>query len=482
MESTLRRTIIIVDDDPLVNSSLKMALEKLGYIAIACANGKDYLQALENAEAELVLMDVHLGDTTGIALLEETRKRGNEIPVVMITGYGDVQIAVRSIKAGAEDFILKPITVEQLQVAVEKALRIKGLTQEVQRLRRQIQDDGQSKKILGTSRAIRDALSLAEKFAQSDDTTVLIQGDSGTGKELFAQYIHYHSARSGEPLIIVDCTAIPKDLAENELFGYERGAFTGATEKLKKGRFELAHNGTIFLDEIGDIPAALQAKLLRVIESKKFYRLGGTQEVSSDVRVIAATNRNLAEAVKKGTFREDLYYRLNVAHIVIPPLRERAEDMLVIADALFEEFNAKFRKHVRGITPEAADILRNYQWPGNVRELRNVIERVMLVSSDDMIVPEHLRFLSNAPTTSSGAIHSVATPSMSAPVDGNGYVLRVPPNGVSMGEVMRDLIMKTLEITNGNQLQAAKILGITRAKFRYRLEQLGIEQPKVKFE
>src|SRR5579883_3123641 len=213
MESTLRRTIIIVDDDPLVNSSLKMALEKLGYNAVTCANGKEYMNALETAEAELVLMDVHLGDTTGIALLEETRKRGNEIPVVMITGYGDVQIAVRSIKAGAEDFILKPVTVEQLQVTVQKALRIQGLTQEVQRLRRQIQETGESKKIMGVSRPIREALSLADKFAQSDDTTVLIQGDSGTGKELFAHYIHFHSARANEPFIIVDCTAIPKDLA-----------------------------------------------------------------------------------------------------------------------------------------------------------------------------------------------------------------------------------------------------------------------------
>ncbi|HZV12691.1 MAG TPA: sigma-54 dependent transcriptional regulator [Candidatus Kapabacteria bacterium] len=479
MESTLRRTIIIVDDDPLVNSSLKMALEKLGYNAVTCANGKEYMNALETAEAELVLMDVHLGDTTGIALLEETRKRGNEIPVVMITGYGDVQIAVRSIKAGAEDFILKPVTVEQLQVTVQKALRIQGLTQEVQRLRRQIQETGESKKIMGVSRPIREALSLADKFAQSDDTTVLIQGDSGTGKELFAHYIHFHSARANEPFIIVDCTAIPKDLAENELFGYERGAFTGATEKLKKGRFELAHGGTIFLDEIGDIPATLQAKLLRVIETKKFYRLGGTQEVTSDVRVIAATNRNLADAVKQGTFREDLYYRLNVAHIAIPPLRERAEDMLVITNALIEEFNVKFHKHVRGLTAEATNVLRSYRWPGNIRELRNVIERVMLVTSDEMITAEHLHFITDVPAASS---HSTLTTAPIASVRSDAYLLQIPPTGISMGEVMRDLIMKTLEITNGNQLQAAKILGITRAKFRYRLEQLGIEQPKVKFE
>jgi len=465
MQSPSDATIIIVDDDELVNSSLRMALEKLGYSSVSCYNAADFDAALDTADADMTLMDVHLGETTGIDLLEQIRSRGIVMPVVMITGYGDIKMAVRAMKAGAEDFILKPITIEQLEVCVQKALRVKGLTQEVQRLREELSGAEESKRIIGTSKAIKQALSLADKFALSDDTTVLLQGESGTGKELFAHYIHYHSKRAANPLIIVDCTAIPKDLAENELFGHERGAYTGATEKLKKGKFELAQNGTIFLDEVNQLTPAVQAKLLRVIESKKFYRLGGTNEVTADVRIIAATNRNLADAVEDGSFRQDLFYRLDVGRIVIPPLRERDEDILVIANAFVEYFNAKFHKRVLSITPGAGQILKRHPWKGNVRELRNVIERVMLVDAEDAILPEHLRMLIGA----TGAVTDGIQPDQA-----ENYVLKIPGSGKKLDDIIREVLLQTLRNTNGNQTVAAKMLGMTRAKFRYRLEQLGI--------
>ncbi len=460
-------SIIIVDDDDMVNASLKMALDKLGYHGITCANADEFETALETYDADVVLMDVHLGDVTGIDLLERIRKRGVMIPVVMITGYGDIRMAVRAMKAGAEDFILKPITIEQLEVCVQKALRVKGLTQEVQRLKDQLNDAAAPFFIAGASGAIKSALALADTFAQSDDTTVLLQGESGTGKELFAHYLHNHSNRASQPMITVDCTSIPRELAENELFGYERGAYTGATEKLKKGKFELANGGTIFLDEISDLPFTLQSKLLRVIESKRFYRLGGTHETTVDVRVIAATNKNLASAVAEGSFREDLFYRLNVASIMIPPLRERNGDILIIAKTYMDFFNLKFRKNVHEIAEEAAEALQVYPWKGNVRELRNAIERAMLVGSGDTILFEHLVL----------AYPNVSINSDASEIQNPVYNLKIPPTGMKLNDVMKDLILQTLKLANGNQIQAAKILGITRGKFRYRMEQLGIELP-----
>lgn len=456
-----KHRIIVVDDDTLVLSSVELALHSLGYEVVACESGAAYLDTIDHRAADLILMDVHLQDANGIELLETTRAHGNTTPVMIITGYGDVPMAVRAMKLGAEDFLLKPVSLDQLELAVDNVLRRAQLRREVEVLRAQVSDIAGDRRILGNSAPLRRALTLASKYAESDDTTVLLTGESGTGKELFAKYIHENSPRKNEPLIVVDCGALPKELAENELFGYERGAFTGATEKLKKGRFELAQRGTIFLDEIGELPLEVQVKLLRVLESRRYYRLGGTRELEADVRVIAATNRDLGLAAKNGTFRQDLFYRLNVAAITLPPLRERPEDIPVIAAAYVDEFNRHFRKHVQSIAPDALALLERYTWPGNVRELRNVMERAMLVDAEDIVKSTHVaHLLSTSPNGAAGP----AT-----------YHLSIPRDGISMDTVMRDLIVQTLKITDGNQIKAAKILGITRAKFRYRMQQLGIE-------
>lgn len=459
----ISHTIIIVDDDQLVLDSLQLALESLDYTVIPCLDDKQYLRALDGAPADLILLDVHLGAVNGIDLLEKTRELGVTTPVVIITGYAEVPMAVRAMKLGAEDFMLKPVSLEQLEMAVANVLQRASLGREVERLREQVHATFGDKRILGDSMPMRKALALATTYAESDGTTVMLTGESGTGKELFAQFIHDGSPRNAEAFIAVDCGAIPRELAENELFGHERGAFTGATEKLKKGRFELAHHGTIFLDEIGELPLEMQVKLLRVLESRKFYRLGGTRECITDVRVIAATNRDLADDVEQGTFRKDLYYRLNVAAITLPPLRDRSGDIPILVQFYMQDFNKRLRKDIHDITPDAMDTLEQYSWPGNVRELRNVMERVMLVTNDNRITARNLEFVFGSGNEHArGASHAA-------------YHLTIPATGVPIDNVLKDLILQTLRITDGNQQHAAKILGMTRAKFRYRMEQLGIE-------
>jgi two-component system response regulator AtoC len=296
----------------------------------------------------------------------------------------------------------------------------------------------------------------------------LISGETGTGKELIARYIHEKSSRREGPFIAINCGAIPKDLIESELFGYERGAFTGATDKMKPGKFELANGGTILLDEVGELSPEAQVKLLRVLQDKKFYRLGGTKEIKVDVRVIASTNKNLKEEVNAGRFRSDLFYRLNVATIYLPPLRERKEDIPLLVNAFIDEFNKKFGKNFIGVDEKAMEILKSYHWPGNIRELRNTIERIILVENDSKIRPEHVKHLQSTP------IQLVSQQNGES-----DFVLKIPPTGVTMDKVLRELIIQTLKITNGNQIQAAKILGITRSKLRYRMEQLKIEQKKI---
>ena len=298
----------------------------------------------------------------------------------------------------------------------------------------------------------------------SSDTTILIEGESGTGKEGFAKYIHQNSTRKDSPFIEINCAAIPKELAESELFGHEKGAFTGAAQKTKLGKFELAEGGTILLDEIAELSTDLQVKLLRVLQEKRFYRVGGEKEVTVNVRVLAATNKNLEEEVQKGNFREDLYYRLNVAKVVVPPLRERLEDIPILSYSFLREFSKKFDKEVIGISSDALAILEAYRWKGNIRELRNVMERVVLLIEENEVKEHHLSSL-------------VLSDKNEKETDEN-FVLKIPPKGVKIDLVLKTLILKTLNITNGNQVKAAKILGLSRSKLRYRMEQLGIEVTK----
>lgn len=457
--------ILIIDDDDLVSASLKKVLIKIGYDVTACLNAGEAENMVGQFQPDVILLDIYLTTHNGIDILRALKKKHSSIPVIMITGYADVKIAVTAIKAGAFDFLLKPIDLEQLKFVLEKAIENLRLKSEVTKLSSLLEDNELTNEFFGKSAKIQKVVSSVEKLAKSSDTTILLEGESGTGKEVFARFIHQHSPRSKAPFITINCATIPKDLAESELFGHEKGAFTGASLKTKLGKFELADGGTILLDEIGELTLDLQVKLLRVLQERKFYRLGGEKEVAVNVRVLAATNRNLEEEVNRGTFREDLYYRLNVAKINIPPLRERKEDIVFIAYSFLNEFSQKLGKDISGIDTAGLELLRSYSWKGNIRELRNVIERVIILVEDEKELSEHhFSFLIN----SKEIIES----------EEDKFILQIPAKGIKIDLVLRTLIQKTLKITNGNQVKAAKILGLSRSKLRYRMEQLGIEVTK----
>lgn len=461
-------TVLIVEDDPLVNKAIKDALTAKYSRVFAYLNATEALNDINLISPDIILLDIFLGPLNGLEILEQLRNQGYTVPVIIMTATSDIKMAVRAMKLGAEDFIVKPIDLEQLEVAVEKALQNYDLRRQVEILTDKLKEE-QPSEIIGNCEQLKKVLNLA-KIVAATDSTVLIVGETGTGKELLAKFIHKNSPRAKGPFIAINCGAIPKDLAESEFFGYEKGAYTGATEKFKQGRFELANHGTIFLDEISELSLELQVKLLRVLQEKRYFRLGGTKEISVDVRVIASTNRVLEDLVEQGKFREDLFYRLNVARLELPPLRERGDDIMLLATAFVKEFNKKFGKNVSGFTPEAVNILRNYQWKGNIRELRNVIERVVLLEAEDVITKESLSFLkvtdTQPPVISSEQFVTELKP--------GEHKLIISKSGAPMNNVVRDLIIQTLRLVNGNQIKAAKILGISRAKLRYRIEQLGI--------
>ncbi|MCB0750300.1 MAG: sigma-54-dependent Fis family transcriptional regulator, partial [Ignavibacteriae bacterium] len=349
-------------------------------------------------------------------------------------------------------------------IVLEKCVKHLRLQLEVNELHAMMNTDKLTREFFGKSKQIQRVLNMVEKLAKSDDTTILLEGASGTGKEVFAKYIHQISPRQNNVFISINCGSIPKELAESELFGHERGAFTGAAQKTKLGKFELANGGTILLDEIGELSLDIQVKLLRVLQERKFYRVGGEKEITVNVRVLAATNRSLEEEVKKGTFREDLYYRLNVATVTIPSLKDRKEDIPILAYSFVKEFAQKFDQQVKGISEEAIKLLQDYHWKGNIRELRNGMERAVLMMEGDEIKEQHFSFLKKINSEDSAGNIS--------------FELNVPPEGVKIDVVLKDLILKTLTITKGNQVKAAKVLGLSRSKLRYRMEQLGIEVTK----
>jgi len=457
----MKPRILVIDDDNLVCISLKKALSRLDNEVEICMDGSQAIHAIKTFEPDLILLDIYLTTQNGLDLLKIIKTEGIDSPVIMITGYADVNIAVSAIKGGALDFLLKPIDMEQLQLVIEKAMENIKLKDEVNKLSALLEDNVLSKEFFGKSRKIQKLVNSVEKLAQSSDTTILIEGESGTGKEMFARFIHQRSPRSQKAFIQINCSAIPKELAESEFFGHEKGAFTGASQKTKLGKFELADGGTILLDEIGDLSLDLQVKLLRALQEKKFYRVGGEREIKVDVRVVAATNRSLEEEVAKGNFREDLFYRINVANVFVPSLKERAEDLSYLAYSFMMEFADKFNKKVTSIDEKALDILRAHEWKGNIRELRNIMERVMLLSDEETLKDYHFNFLVDkieASDSKSGRFN-----------------LEIPPNGIKMEVVLKDLILKTLKITDGNQVKAAKILGLSRSKLRYRMEQFDIE-------
>ncbi len=460
----MKPKVLIVDDDNLVVISLKKVLIKLGYDVDICMDGGKVVESITLHSPDIILLDIYLTTHNGLEILKILQKKFFQLPVIMITAYADVKIAVEAMKLGAFDFLLKPIEIDQLSIVLDKCVRHLRLKLEVDGLHDILVSDKLTREFFGKSKPIQRVLNIVEKLAKSDDTTILLEGESGTGKEVFAKYIHQSSPRNNNVFISINCGSIPKDLAESELFGHEKGAFTGASHKTKLGKFELANGGTILLDEIGELGLDIQVKLLRVLQERKFYRVGGEREVSVNVRVLAATNKNLEEEVKKGTFREDLFYRLNVANINIPSLRERKDDIPVLAYSFVKEFAQKFDQNIKGIDDDAITMLQVYRWKGNVRELRNAMERAVLMIDGDELKEQHFHFLKASDQTDNSK--------------NTDFELKIPPEGVKIEIVLKDLILKTLNITKGNQVRAAKVLGLSRSKLRYRMEQLGIEVTK----
>lgn len=456
--------VLIIDDDDLVSASLKKVLAKIGFNVETCLKAGEAENIIQDFQPDIILLDIYLTTHNGIEVLKQIKKKFSSIPVIMITGYADVKMAVTAIKLGAFDFLLKPIDLEQLKFILDKAVENLRLKSEVNKLHYLLEENELTKEFFGKSTKIQRIVASVEKLANSGDTTILLEGESGTGKEVFAKFIHQKSPRVNAPFITINCATIPRELAESELFGHEKGAFTGASTKTKLGKFELADGGTILLDEIGELSLDLQVKLLRVLQEKKFYRLGGEKEVSVNVRVLAATNRNLEEEVTRGSFREDLYYRLNVAKITIPPLRDRKDDINYIAYSFINEFSQKFGKNIHGIDAGGMDVLKSYSWKGNIRELRNVMERVMLLAEEEELNDSHFSFL----LEKKGVVET----------EEDKFILQIPQKGIKIDLVLKALILKTLKITNGNQVKAAKVLGLSRSKLRYRMEQLGIEVTK----
>jgi DNA-binding NtrC family response regulator len=430
--------ILVVDDDPDIREVLKDRLESLGYNVFAAASGVEALELLEKQNPQIVLMDIEMPEMSGLEALKEIRKRQIDITVVMITAHGTIERAVEAIRQGAYDFIPKPFEPDHIALIVQRALERERLKRGVEVLSDQVGE--RYRLITGKSPKMAEAIDLAKKSATSR-STVLLLGESGTGKEIFARSIHEWSERRAEPFIAINCVGLSKELLESELFGHEKGAFTGA-HQLKKGRIELSHGGTVFLDEIGDISAEIQTKLLRFLQEREFERVGGIKPVRVDVKVIAATNRDLAGAVKEGRFRTDLYYRLNVIPISLPPLRERREDIGALANFFMQRFSSETKKRFDEISPEAMERLLTYDWPGNVRELANVIERAVVLGRGPQIS------LDEIPTT------MVSTDS-TAPSLGLLYSDNVEA-------YRRQLIVKALSEAKGNRAAAAKALGLQR--------------------
>jgi DNA-binding NtrC family response regulator len=456
----MRFKILVIDDEPILRDSLEIALKTSGYEVTTARTGEEGLEIFQKENPDLVLLDHWLPGINGDDVLRQIKERDPEIPVIIMTAQGSIELAVKSMKIGAFDFLVKPFDLDQIEALVRRGLDRVRLKKEVEWLRAQYQERFRSGGMIGVSRKMKDVLEMAEKLAGSSDTTVLIEGETGTGKELLAEYVHFLSLRSSFPFIPINCGAIPKDLFESELFGYEKGAFTGALEKGKMGKVEAAEKGTLFLDEVGELPPSAQVKVLRVLEEKEFFKIGGVERKKADIRIIAATNKDLESEVKKGNFRDDLYFRLNVVKLHIPPLRERKEDILPLFRFFMDRFNEQFKKGLVNVSEEAVEHIIAYPWFGNIRELRNTVERIILLEKGDTILGNHLSFLTGKEGLSVGTTQF-------KPV--------IPPRGIVLDEVEKEYIVEALRIKEGNKNQAAKLLGISRSALLYRIEKYGIK-------
>lgn len=466
--------ILVADDERLVRWSLRQKCEEWGYHVLEAEAGETALRVAQSESPDLVLLDVRLPDISGLEVLEQLKKNGDARAVIMITADPQLDDVKMALKLGAYDFVGKPVDFEELHTTIKNALETTRLRSEVQTLRGEMRRRTGYHQVVGPSPKMTELMSFVRKVAASEATTILIQGESGTGKDLIAKAIHYESSRQDNPFVAINCSAIPETLMEAELFGHEKGAFTDA-KAMKKGLFEMADGGTLFLDEIGELSPLLQAKLLRVLEDQMIRRVGGVRDMQVDVRVIAASNRDLEKAVRDGEFREDLYYRLAIIAIFIPPLRERKEDILPLVDFFIERYNRKFKKSVRGITEDTRRLLLSHPWPGNVRELKNSIERAMILEEEPLIRPKYLPF---SVADSGGLTAFERTTSK----DGgqqlpNGRLLPklyIPEGGTSLEDVERSMVELAMREANNNQTHAARLLDISRDALRYKLKKFGL--------
>ena len=446
-------TILIVEDEAKMRRLLELNLGEDGFTALSAGDAETGVKLLRENTIDLVVTDLKLPGMNGLEFLQAIKRQNAALPVVVMTAFGTVETAVEAMKAGASDYVLKPFSLSEMRMVIRKELDVHALREENRSLREALGKRYAHPNVVARSTKMQEVLAIVERVAPTN-STVLLGGESGVGKDLVARAIHEKSRRASGPFIKINSSAIPENLLESELFGYERGAFTGATAS-KPGKFELADKGTLFLDEIGDVPPAIQVKLLRVLQEREFERLGGTRTVKVDVRLIAATNRDLREALEQGTFREDLYYRLNVVPIDIAPLRQRKEDIPDLVNLFISRFAGDSGKPVRSITPEAMQILVNYHWPGNVRELQNIIERACALAKGTVLESADVHLDLRPAKTANGAANFL-------------------PEGMTLEHWEDEMIQEALRRANGNKSQAARLLGLSRNALRYRLSKIGI--------
>lgn len=452
----MNRSILIADDEKNMIWAMKRALKDENYTIISASDGEEAVKHVRSKNLQLVLLDLKMPKMDGMEALKEIKNINADLPVIMITAHGTMESAVEAMKIGALDYISKPFDVEELKVQIRKAINVGDMSRQIGFLTEELRNTT-GKIIIGDSPKMKEILEMVNRVSKSN-ATILITGESGTGKELIANAIHYNSDRSNKPYIKVNCGALPENLLESELFGHEKGAFTGAIER-KIGRFERADEGTIFLDEIGEISLAMQVKLLRVLQEKEIERVGGTETIKIDTRVIAATNKNLLEMVEMGKFREDLYYRLNVIPIELPPLRERKGDIVSLADYFLDKYCKEIGRNKMGICKDALNYLIDYKWKGNIRELENIIERLVILNQKGIIektdLPKDILYNEEAD---------------------KDFIL--PSEGINLEEVEQSLIRQALKLADYNQSKAAKLLGITRHTLIYRMDKYNINTTK----